>query len=122
MNTLTINIDLATTPVDAVTEVLRILNGGTAAPVKKKEPVKATEPVMEAGRPATAEEAKAIESRIDRPSLKAVTIEEVRAAVAEKRTSHRQEIKDILTKHGSESVTSLDPAKYAEVLAEIKAL
>lgn len=120
MNTLTINIDLATTPVDAVAEVLRILNGKpisapvAAAPKKEK---KAAEPVNMAK---TADE---IETKdAEAPAAATVTIEQVRAAVAEKRTTHRQEIKDILTKHGSESVTTLDPSKYAAVLTEIKAL
>lgn len=120
MNTLTINIDLATTPVDAVAEVLRILNGNpistpvAAAPKKdKKEAVKTDDKSETPAVPAPPAEA---------PAAAAVTIEQVRAAVAEKRTSHRQEIKDILTKHGSESVTTLAPEKYAAVLAEIKAL
>lgn len=122
MNTLTINIDLATTPVDAVAEVLRILNGNPiSAPVapkkEKKEAVKTddnvgkSEPAPAVSAPPTAEAA-----------TDTVTIEQVRAAVAEKRTTHREKIKDILTKHGSESVTTLAPEKYAAVLAEIKAL
>lgn len=125
MNTLTINIDLATTPVDAVAEVLRILNGNpisapvAAAPKKegKKEVVKTDDNVSKS-EPAPAVSAPpAAEAATD-----TVTIEQVRAAVAEKRTTHRQEIKDILTKHGSESVTTLAPEKYAAVLTEIKAL
>lgn len=123
MNTLTINIDLATTPVDAVAEVLRILNGNpiaapvSAAPKKeKKETVKTDDNVGKSEAPAVSEAPNA------NASDAAVTIEQVRAAVAEKRTTHRQEIKDILTKHGSESVTTLAPEKYAAVLTEIKAL
>ena len=121
MNTLTINIDLATTPVDAVAEVLRILNGNPiSAPKKeKKEALKTDDNVGKSESvPAVPEATPAAEA----PAAAAVTIEQVRAAVAEKRTSHRQEIKDILTKHGSESVTTLAPEKYAAVLTEIKAL
>ena len=109
-------IDTLTTPMDAVTEVLRILSGGNPAPAKKKAAEQVKAPEVETPKAEMAEAPKS-----ETPA-KAVTIEQVRAAVAEKRTSHRQEIKDILTKHGSESVTTLAPEKYAEVLNEIKAL
>lgn len=110
-------IDTTTTPMDAVTEVLRILSGGNPAPApvanelqkKAKKAAEVEAPAVPA--PPAAEAA-----------TNTVTIEQVRAAVAEKRTSHRQEIKDILTKYGTESVTNLDPTKYAAVLTEIKAL
>ena len=116
-------IDTTTTPMDAVTEVLRILSGGNPSPVaaapkkEKKEAVKTDDNVGKS-EPAVSEAPTAAEA----PAAAAVTIEQVRAAVAEKRTTHRQEIKDILTKHGSESVTTLDPSKYAAILTEIKAL
>lgn len=110
-------IDTLTTPMDAVAEVLRILSGGSVA-AHKKESKKAAEPVNMAK---TADVIEAKDAESDKTE-KAVTIEDVRAAVAAKRTTHRQEIKDILTKHGAESVTALDPANYAAVRNEINAL
>ena len=48
------------------------------------------------------------------------TLEEVRAAMAEKnREGHREEIKTILVKYGANKLTALDPEHYAEVLKKV---
>lgn len=48
------------------------------------------------------------------------TIEEVRAAMAEKsKAGHREEVKAVILKYGANKLTSLDSKHYAEVLKEV---
>ncbi|MCW6108001.1 rRNA biogenesis protein rrp5 [Clostridium sporogenes] len=48
------------------------------------------------------------------------TLEEVRAAMAEKnREGHREEVKAIIVKHGANKLTALEPKCYADVLKEV---
>jgi ElaB/YqjD/DUF883 family membrane-anchored ribosome-binding protein len=48
------------------------------------------------------------------------TLEEVRAAMAEKnREGHREEVKAILLKYGANKLTVLDPKHYIEVLKKV---
>lgn len=51
-----------------------------------------------------------------------VTIEQVRKALADKVSSHREAIKEKLNSLGAPSVTKLDPSKYAEMFAFLNAL
>lgn len=53
-------------------------------------------------------------------NYKQPTLEEVRAAMAEKsKAGHREEVKAILLKYGVKKLTSLDEKHYAEVLKEV---
>lgn len=117
MNTLTINIDLATTPVDAVAEVLRILNGSApAAEVKKpskkaeKAEEKTTEPVKQETVPAPNAEASS-----------AVTVEQLRAVATEKRKAGKApaEIKTVLAKYGTDSISAMAPEHYAAAFEDL---
>jgi hypothetical protein len=48
------------------------------------------------------------------------TLEEVRAAMAEKnREGHREEVKAILLKYGANKLTALESKHYVEVLKEV---
>ncbi|QCH27824.1 NAD-dependent DNA ligase [Clostridium tyrobutyricum] len=48
------------------------------------------------------------------------TLEEVRAAMAEKnREGHREEVKAILVKYDANKLTALDPEHYVEVLKKV---
>lgn len=54
-----------------------------------------------------------------------ISVEDVRKAVQEKTTAneaHKNAVKSILSEFGAPSVTKLDPAKYPDFLAKIKAL
>ena len=51
-----------------------------------------------------------------------ITIEQVRKALADKVSSHREAIKEKLNSLGAPSVTKLDPSKYAEMYAFLTAL
>jgi outer membrane biosynthesis protein TonB len=83
------------------------------APVKetkKKSKPKAKEPEVEA--PTEAEE--------KAPEEKEPTLEEVRAAMADKsRDGHREAVKAIITKYGANNLSSLDPKHYRAALKEV---
>ena len=64
------------------------------------------------------------ESQVDTPpevkEEKQPTLEEVRAAMAEKnREGHREKVKAIIHKYGANKLTALDPKHYAQVLKEV---
>jgi hypothetical protein len=53
----------------------------------------------------------------------ALTLEEVRAVLAEKsRKGHTAEIRSLLQKYGADKLSELDPASYKAVLAEVEVL
>jgi len=50
---------------------------------------------------------------------KSLTLEEVRAVLAEKfRSGHTEEVGVLLAKHGEDKLSEIDPAEYAALLAE----
>lgn len=52
-----------------------------------------------------------------------ITIEQIRAVLAEKSQSGKQpEVKGLITKFGAQKLTAIDPACYAEMLKEAEAL
>jgi hypothetical protein len=57
---------------------------------------------------------------IKEPEEKQPTLEEVRAAMADKsRDGHREEVKAIITKYGANNLSSLEPKHYASALKEV---
>jgi phage gp29-like protein len=83
-------------------------------PTKKKSKAKAKteEPEPEV------EEAEVAE--VDEPDEVQPTLEEVRAAMADKsRDGHREAVKAIITKYGANNLSSLDPKHYAAALKEV---
>ncbi len=57
------------------------------------------------------------------PDEKPLTLEEVRAVLAEKsRAGHTAEVKELLAKHGADKLSEIDPAEYAALLAEAEVL
>ena len=60
---------------------------------------------------------------IQKPEEKAVTLEQVRAVLAEK--SHdgfTAEVRGLLEKYGASKLSQIDPSKYADLLAEAEVL
>jgi len=54
---------------------------------------------------------------------KAITLEEVRAVLAEKsRDGHTDAIRGLLEKHGATKLSDIDPGKYSELLADAEVL
>lgn len=57
------------------------------------------------------------------PEEKHLTLEEVRAVLAEKsRSGHTDEVRELLAKHGADKLSEIDPAEYAALLAEAEVL
>lgn len=58
-----------------------------------------------------------------KPTSKPLTLEEVRAVLAEKsRNGHTAKIRELLEKHGAAKLSEIDPKKYAALLAEAEVL
>ena len=58
-----------------------------------------------------------------KPSPKPLTLEEVRAVLAEKsRSGHTAKIRELLEKHGASKLSEIDPAKYVALLADAEVL
>ena len=56
-------------------------------------------------------------------TLKPLTLEEVRAVLAEKsRNGHTAKIRELLEKHGAAKLSEIDPKKYDALLAEAEVL
>ena len=57
------------------------------------------------------------------PEEKPLTLEEVRAVLAEKsRAGHTAEIRALLIKHGADKLSDIDPAEYPALLADAEVL
>jgi hypothetical protein len=57
------------------------------------------------------------------PKTKPLTLEEVRAVLAEKsRNGHTAKVRELLEKHGASKLSEIDPAKYAALLADAEVL
>ena len=58
-----------------------------------------------------------------KPTPKPLTLEEVRAVLAEKsRNGHTAKIRELLEKHGATKLSEIDPQKYIALLAEAEVL
>ena len=54
---------------------------------------------------------------------KPLTLEEVRAVLAEKsRAGHTAEVKELLNKHGADKLLEIDPSEYPALLADAEVL
>jgi len=57
------------------------------------------------------------------PSPKPLTLEQVRAVLAEKsRAGHTAKVRELLEKHGASKLSEIDPKEYAALLAEAEVL
>ena len=58
-----------------------------------------------------------------KPTSKPLTLEDVRAVLAEKsRNGHTAKIRELLEKHGAAKLSEIDPQKYSALLAEAEVL
>ncbi|MCM1008162.1 MAG: rRNA biogenesis protein rrp5 [Ruminococcus flavefaciens] len=86
-----------------------------------REPEKAGKPGKGAKKDTAEKEEKSAAKQ--EPEEKPLTLEEVRAVLAEKsRAGHTAEVKELLNKHGADKLSEIDPAEYAELLAEAEVL
>lgn len=92
---------------DAVAE-----NDGSAEMTATKEQGKKGKPKAAAKKAPKAE----LEEKI-------LTLEEVRAVLAEKsRAGHTAEVKELLNKHGADKLSEIDPSEYPALLADAEVL
>lgn len=106
---------------ESIETLVRAMEANEAAPTneeptkkKSKAKAKVEEPEPEA------EVAEVEEAPIEEPEEKQPTLEEVRAAMADKsRDGHREAVKAIITKYGAGNLSSLDPKHYAAALKEV---
>ena len=81
---------------------------------KKKSKAKAKSDAPETQKPEVGE------APVGEVPEKQPTLEEVRAAMADKsRDGHREAVKAIITKYGANNLSSLDPNHYAAALKEV---
>jgi hypothetical protein len=80
---------------------------------EEKQPVKKT----------AAKKGKVEELKPEVPEEKALTLEDVRAVCADKsRKGFTVDVKAILTKHGADKLSDVNPAEYKTLLAEVEVL
>ena len=85
-----------------------------------KEPEKAGKTGKTAAKNTVKKDTKAAKQE---PEEKPLTLEEVRAVLAEKsRSGHTEEVRGLLAKHGADKLSEIDPAEYAALLAEAEVL
>ncbi len=86
--------------------------------------VTATKEAEEKGRSkAAAKKTTAKKTPKAEPEEKPLTLEEVRAVLAEKsRAGHTAEVKELLNKHGADKLSEIDPAEYPALLADAEVL
>ena len=62
-------------------------------------------------------------TKAESPMEEIITIEEVRALLANKSQSGKQpQVKALITKYGASRLTEIDPSKFREILMEAEAL
>ena len=100
----------------AVADAVADNDAAEAGRTDTKEPEKAGK----AGKAAKKEEKPAAKQE---PEERPLTLEEVRAVLAEKsRSGHTEEVRELLNKHGADKLSEIDPAEYAALLAEAEVL
>lgn len=100
-----------------------VADNGTAdaEPAATKEPEKAGKAGKGAVKNTAKKDAKPAAGQ--ESEEKPLTLEEVRAVLAEKsRAGHTAEVKGLLNKHGADKLSEIDPAEYAVLLAEAEVL
>ena len=74
-------------------------------------------------KPAQKPEKKNVAKQVEKAEPKPLTLEQVRAALAEKsRAGHTAEVKALLIKHGADKLSDIDPAEYPALLADAEVL
>lgn len=74
-------------------------------------------------KPKKADTKKAESDHSPAPEEKPLTLEEVRAVLAEKsRAGHTAEVRALLIKHGADKLSDIDPAEYPALLADAEVL
>lgn len=94
------------------------IQGGPEHPDQSPE----EQPVQKPEKKTAAKEAEPPE-KAPAPDAKPLTLEQVRAVLAEKsRAGHTAEVRALLLKHGADKLSEVDPAEYPALLADAEVL
>ena len=94
------------------------IQGGPEHPDQSPE----EQPVQKPEKKTAAKEAEP-PAKAPAPDAKPLTLEQVRAVLAEKsRAGHTSEVKALLIKHGADKLSDIEPAEYPALLAEAEVL
>ena len=113
---ITIKIDATPSLLTAIDSLVAVFTGATKP---HKETVKKTEKVETVS---PKDQVNAASSNSTGAEVKAVSLEEVRAAVQAKSDSHRDEIKALLAEFNAKNVTTLSKSDYEAFLQKINQL
>ena len=103
----------------AVADAVADSGAAEAEMTTTKEPEKAGKTGKSAAKNTAKKDAKAMAKQEEEP----LTLEEVRAVLAEKsRSGHTEEVRELLAKHGADKLSEIDPAEYAALLSEAEVL
>ena len=98
-------------------------NGAAEAELTTTKEPEETGKAGKAGKTAKNTAKKDAKAAKQEPEEKPLTLEEVRAVLAEKsRSGHTEEVRELLAKHGADKLSEIDPAEYAALLAEAEVL
>ena len=94
------------------------IQGGPEHPDQSPE----EQPVQKPEKKTAAKEAEP-PAKAPAPDAKPLTLEQVRAVLAEKsRAGHTAEVRALLLKHGADKLSEVDPAEYPALLADAEVL
>lgn len=102
----------------AVADTMAVNDAAGSELTTTNEPAESTKPGKSSAKKNTVKKVTKAE-----PEEKPLTLEEVRAVLAEKsRAGHTAEVKELLNKHGADKLSEIDPAEYAALLADAEVL
>ena len=107
----------------AVANSLTALFGASAAPAVMFTQSGNDNVQMPNTDPTNYEDDKVMVARSSTPKPKPVTLEQVRAVLAEKsRSGHTAKVRELLQKHGAAKLSAIDPAEFESLLSEAAAI
>jgi hypothetical protein len=102
---------------ESIETLVSAMEANEVAPINEEPTKKKSKAKVKAEESETKEPEPEVE---EVPEEKQPTLEEVRAAMADKsRDGHREAVKAIITKYGANNLSSLDPKHYAAALKEV---
>lgn len=117
-----VNVKFSEETIKAIASIFANATTAPAAPAPVPAPAKpaTAAPAAKPAAPTPASAKPAPAAPAAKPA--SISIDEVRAALAKKVNTHREEIKEKLTELGAPSVTKLDSSKYEEMLNFLNSL
>ena len=105
----------------AVADSLTVLFGASAVPAGML--AQGGNDQMPNADPVNVEDGKAKAAKSSTPMPKPVTLEQVRAVLAEKsRSGHTAQVRELLEKHGAAKLSAIDPTEFETLLSEAAAI